>query len=251
MSKDNALSFVGQIMTAYKAVMKAEGQALKYAIECGEALNLAKENVESTKPKGKWKDWLAEHCKEIPPRTERLYRQLASAVAEDANIFADCESIRKKLNESDDDEDGGDKDTGDDSESDEEEDEEESGNALPLGKPTSEDLTSMLQNSAVDEIGKALQDANKLDEVETAVITRMTPDKVSSALTKAWTADQLRDLIKLVNAYLTTLTPTAPAPSPYRRAPQGRITDGLKLCTSYDKKNKVNFWYVEKVNAPE
>jgi putative DNA primase/helicase len=32
---------------------------------------------------------------------------------------------------------------------------------------------------------------------------------------------------------------------------QGRITDGLKLCTSYDKKNKVNFWYVEKVNAPE
>jgi putative DNA primase/helicase len=32
---------------------------------------------------------------------------------------------------------------------------------------------------------------------------------------------------------------------------QGRITDGLKLCTSYDKKNKVNFWFVEKVNAPE
>jgi putative DNA primase/helicase len=32
---------------------------------------------------------------------------------------------------------------------------------------------------------------------------------------------------------------------------QGRITDGLKLCTSYDKKNKVNFWYVEKVNAPD
>jgi hypothetical protein len=76
----------------------------------------------------------------------------------------------------------------------------------------------MLQNSAVDEIGKALQDANKLDEVETAVITRMTPDKVCVVLTKAWTADQLRDLIKLVNAYLTTLTPTAPSSS-YRRAP--------------------------------
>src|SRR5215469_10565531 len=100
MTKDNALSFVGQIMTAYKAVMKAEGQALKYAIECGEALNLAKENVESTKPKGKWKDWLAEHCKEIPPRTERLYRQLASAFEDDPHIFAGCESIRdavKKL----------------------------------------------------------------------------------------------------------------------------------------------------------
>ena len=219
MAKDNALSFVGQIMTAYKAVMKAEGSALKYAIECGEALNFAKENVESTKPKGKWKDWLEEHCKEIPPRTERLYRQLASAVAEDPDIFADCESIRdavKKCNESDDEggEDSGDEDEGDDSES----GDGESGNALPPGSPASPDLTSMLQNSAVDEIGKALQDANKLDEVETAVITRMTPDKVSSALTKAWTADQLRDLIKLVNAYLVTLTPT-PAPSPYRRPP--------------------------------
>ena len=32
---------------------------------------------------------------------------------------------------------------------------------------------------------------------------------------------------------------------------QGRITDGLKLCASYDKKNKVNYWYVEKLNAPE
>src|SRR6516162_7585738 len=123
MANDNkALSFVGQIMTAYKAVMKAEGSALKHGIECGEALNLAKENVESTKPKGKWNAWLAEHCKEIPPRTERLYRQLASAVAEDADIFADCESIRdavKKLNESDDEggEDSGDEDEGDDSES--------------------------------------------------------------------------------------------------------------------------------------
>jgi hypothetical protein len=212
MPTDNALSFVGQIMTAYKAVMKAEGQALKYAIECGVALNLAKENVESTKPKGKWKDWLAEHCKEIPPRTERLYRQLASAVAEDADIFADCESIRdavKKLHKSDDEDNS---DSGDDA------DEQESGNALPPPKPASEDLTSMLENCAVDEIGKALQDADKLDEFETAVITRMTPDKVSNALTKAWSADQLRDLIKLVNTYLLTLTPTAPSSS-YRRPP--------------------------------
>ena len=96
-TKDNALSFVGQIMTAYKAVMKAEGSALKHAIECGVALNLAKENVESTKPKGKWNAWLKEHCKEIPPRTERLYRQLASAVADDADIFSDCESIRSAV----------------------------------------------------------------------------------------------------------------------------------------------------------
>jgi hypothetical protein len=143
---------------------------------------------------------------------------LASAVAEDADIFADCESIRdavKKCNPTTTTtSDSGDEDEGDDSES----GEDESGNALPPSKPASEDLTSMLQNSAVDEIGKALQDANKLDEFETAVITRLTPDKVCVALTKAWTADQLRDLIKRVNEYLTTLT-SAPSSSSYRRPP--------------------------------
>jgi hypothetical protein len=50
MSKDNALAFVGQIMTAYKAIMKAEGSALERAIECGKYLTLAKENVEEAKP---------------------------------------------------------------------------------------------------------------------------------------------------------------------------------------------------------
>jgi hypothetical protein len=54
MSKDNALAFVGQIMTAYKAIMKAEGNALERAIECGKYLTLAKENVEAAKPKRKW-----------------------------------------------------------------------------------------------------------------------------------------------------------------------------------------------------
>ena len=50
MAKDAALSFVGQIMTAYKAVMKAEGSALERAIECGKYLALAKENVEKLSP---------------------------------------------------------------------------------------------------------------------------------------------------------------------------------------------------------
>jgi hypothetical protein len=41
--KDNsALSFVGQIQTEHKAVLKADGEALKHAIECGKYLNLAK-----------------------------------------------------------------------------------------------------------------------------------------------------------------------------------------------------------------
>jgi hypothetical protein len=194
MSKDNALSFVGQIMTAYKAVMKAEGSALKYAIECGEALNFAKENVESTKPKGKWNAWLKEHCKEIPPRTERLYRQLASAVADDADIFSDCESIRdavKKL-QGDDDEDNSDDDQ-DAGDADDAADEEQSGNALPV-EGASPDLTTTLHNTAVDE--------------------------VYTALTQAWEREHIRDLANRLLRYLgppTTDIPTAlrrPLPQP-------------------------------------
>jgi hypothetical protein len=46
-TKDSALAFVGQIMTAYRAAMKVEGDALLAAIECGKYLNLAKENVKA------------------------------------------------------------------------------------------------------------------------------------------------------------------------------------------------------------
>jgi hypothetical protein len=212
-AKNNALAFVGQIMTAYKAVMKAEGQALKYAIECGEALNRAKENVESTKPKGKWNVWLKENCSEIQPRTERLYRQLATAVAEKPDIFAGCESIRSavaKLHEPDDEEESDDNPEEADSSSDDV-DEEESGNALPHPSFATEDLTEMLENCAVDEIGKALEDADKLDEVAARSIVRLTPDKVCVALTKAWPADQVRDLIKQLSAFVATLPTQAPS----------------------------------------
>jgi hypothetical protein len=221
MTKDNALSFVGQIMTAYKAVMKAEGQALKYAIECGEALNRAKENVESTKPRGKWNVWLKENCSEIQPRTERLYRQLATAVAGNPDIFADCESIRSAVvklspptpttnSESDscDDEDG----------------EEQSGNALPLPSFATEDLTEMLENCAVDEIGKALEDADKLEELAQRSLAKLTPDKVCVALTKAWPADQLRDLIKQLSAFVASLAAPTQAPTVRRVPEQPRLS---------------------------
>jgi hypothetical protein len=32
---------------------------------------------------------------------------------------------------------------------------------------------------------------------------------------------------------------------------QDRITDGLKLCSSYNSSDKVNLWYVKKLNVPE
>src|SRR5262245_46232793 len=87
---DNALSFVGQIMTAYKAIMKAEGSALERAIECGKYLALAKENVETAKPKRKWSAWLKEHCPDIHQNTAALYMRLAK----NEEKIADCKSIR-------------------------------------------------------------------------------------------------------------------------------------------------------------
>src|SRR6516165_6102374 len=91
MPTDNALSFVGQIMTAYKAVMKAEGSALQHAIECGKYLALAKENVEAAKPKRKWGSWLEELCPDIHRNTAALYMRLS----ENAEEIADCTSIRQ------------------------------------------------------------------------------------------------------------------------------------------------------------
>jgi hypothetical protein len=89
--KDNALSFVGQIMTAYKAIMKSEGSALEHAIECGKYLALAKENVEAARPKRKWSAWLEEHCRDIHRNTAALYMRLA----ENADAITDCTSIRE------------------------------------------------------------------------------------------------------------------------------------------------------------
>src|SRR5215471_17680826 len=90
---DNALSFVGQIKTAYKAIMKAEGSALERAIECGKYLALAKENVEESKPKRKWSAWLTEHCPEIHRNTAALYMRLAENA--DKIAEAECTSIRQ------------------------------------------------------------------------------------------------------------------------------------------------------------
>ena len=112
MSKDNALSFIGQIQTEHKAVLKADGEALNHAIECGKALNLAKENVLSTKPKGKWLRWLEEHCPDIHRNTAALYMRLAK----NEDKIADCTSMRDadvKLRQSNNDESDSDSDESD------------------------------------------------------------------------------------------------------------------------------------------
>src|SRR5262249_51166294 len=95
MSTDNALTFVGPIMDAYNAAEKAGASALRYALECGKHLNLAKENVEEVK--GKWKQWREKNLPTVSEETERVYRRLAEAVAKKADVFAKCKSIRDAL----------------------------------------------------------------------------------------------------------------------------------------------------------
>ena len=218
MANDNALSFVGKIKTAYKAAQKADGEALKYAIECGEQLALAFENVEAAK--GTWKSWYSDNIPEIPQTTENLYRRLASAHADDESIFVDCKSIRDAMKEL--------------AKYDLKSEtlvlkperkhtprQTHNGNTVTgLAPPEADtpptDLKAELENAGADEIIVNIQDdADKLEEVAKASIVKLSPEKVCDALTKAWSADELRDLIKRVNMYLgpptatTTTTTTA------------------------------------------
>ena len=163
MPKDNALSFVGQIMTAYKAIMKAEGGALDHAIECGKYLALAKENVEAAKPKRKWAAWLAEHCPDIHRNTAALYMRLA----DNADKIADCTSIRQAdmklrlLHAPEDPED----DVAqrvvqeDDDAGEPESDEAKATRDRVVRKLASQDLKCTLENVGVDEVCTALIDA--------------------------------------------------------------------------------------------
>jgi hypothetical protein len=189
--KDNALAFIGQIQTEHKAVLKADGEALKHAIECGKALNLAKENVLAAK--GKWTKWRDEHIPEISQQTASLYMRLA----ENEEAVAECTSIRdadlvlrvlnsgsrtKPLEQ-----------TGDEAGDDAGDDADETNNALLVRAGASPDLTATLHNTAVDE--------------------------VYTALTQAWDRQQLDDLVKRLGEHLKTLDKTLGIPTSLRRAP--------------------------------
>jgi hypothetical protein len=168
--KDSALSFVGQIKTEHKAVLKADGEALKHAIECGKYLNLAKENVVAAK--GKWGKWREENIPEISQQTASLYMRLA----ENEESIAECTSIRgadvalRLLNAPADPSGASDADGGDEAT------DNETNNALLVRTPASADLTTTLQNVDVDE--------------------------VYSALTSTWERDQLRTLVTRLLVYI-------------------------------------------------
>jgi hypothetical protein len=160
-SKDNsALSFIGQIQTEHKAVLKADGEALKHAIQCGKALNLAKENVLAAK--GKWGQWREEHIPEISQQTASLYMRLA----ENEEAISVCTSIRgadvalRKHRDPDDDDEADD--VGDDEAGDEGD---ETNNALLVRKGASPDLTTTFLNVGVDEVCTALIDAWDEDHI--------------------------------------------------------------------------------------
>jgi len=137
----------------------------------------------------KWGEWLKVNCPDIAQETASLYMRLA----EHKSKVSKAKSIR------------------------------EARELLPKAKPrgrepeisnavtNSTDPAVVLQATDAGEIIANIQDdADKLEEIAKASIVRLSPDKVCIALTKAWSADQLRDLITRVNAYLVTLTGTPP-----------------------------------------
>jgi hypothetical protein len=87
---DSAQSFLPQILDAWANVQKAEGDTLKCAIDCGNALNLAKENVEAERKK--WGSWLKTNT-QIPQTTASLYMRLDTH----RDLLKDVSSIRKAI----------------------------------------------------------------------------------------------------------------------------------------------------------
>jgi hypothetical protein len=87
------LSYVGQIMSAYKAAEAAGASALGHALECGKHLNSAYEVV----GKSKWTGWRKVNIPEISQETISVYMRLANALEANADVFSDCTSIRAAI----------------------------------------------------------------------------------------------------------------------------------------------------------
>jgi len=198
MSTDNALTFVGPIMDAYNAAEKAGANALRYALECGKHLNLAKENVEAAK--GKWKKWREQNLPAVSEETERVYRRLAEAVAKKEDVFANCKSIRDAIKHLS----GLDENLEPKPAPAKKPRKSQTGSSATGLEPTQTDTISVLEaelENAADEIISNIHDADKLEDVAKASIIKLSPDKVYTALTQAWDRDQLRDLIKRLMSF--------------------------------------------------
>src|SRR6516165_3640475 len=174
-TQSSASAFIEQIKTEYRAVVEAEKSALPHAIKCGEFLKLAKENLKAERG-GNWSDWLSVNCPEIAQETASLYMRLAEHKAK----VGKAKSIR------------------------------EARELLPKAKPRGREREPEISNGVTNSTDPAVvlqatdageiianiaDDTDKLEEVAKASIVKLAPDKVCVALTKAWSAEQLRDLI--------------------------------------------------------
>jgi hypothetical protein len=76
---DKAQSLVPQILTAHDEYINSSKGTLEFAFKAGELLNLAKETIKADNggKRGKWGDWLKEHCAKIPQSTANIYMRLA------------------------------------------------------------------------------------------------------------------------------------------------------------------------------
>src|SRR5215831_6267441 len=65
---DKALTFAEQINAAHQEHVKFAKGTLDHGIKAGELLILAKETVDAENggKRGKWEDWLNDHCPDIP-----------------------------------------------------------------------------------------------------------------------------------------------------------------------------------------
>jgi hypothetical protein len=218
---------IRQINAAHDAVVNAARDALQNAIRAGELLCAVKDAQDH----GDWETWLTNNCPNISSRTARLYmhpskkeNELTAAAEQNGNTVADL-SVREaqKLLAKPQTEEQKAARAAAAAKKKAEEAKKKAATNKPAG---SADLTDLLKGAVdADEIGKALKDAGKSDEVETELITRMSPEKVCDALTKAWSVDQIKDLREHLGAFLgRTLKDTSGASARRSSVPMPDMT---------------------------
>ena len=175
---NSAASFVDPINAEYREVVKAERSALPHAIKCGELLNLAKENVKEEKMK--WGEWLKVNCPDISQETASLYMRLAEHKSK-VSMAKSIREAREFLPKA--------KPRG-------REREQEISNAVTNSAGSTDPAVVLQATDAGEIIANIADDTDKLEEVAKQSIVKLTPDRACIALTKAWSADQLRDLVK-------------------------------------------------------
>jgi hypothetical protein len=192
---------IRQINAAHDAVINAARDALQNAFRAGELLCAVKDGQDH----GDWETWLSNNCANISPRTARLYMNLSrkedalmAAAEQNGNTVADL-SVReaqKLLAKPLTPEQKAERQAAKDKKKAEEE------AAKKKAGTASPDLKDLLENSGVDEIGIALHDAEKLEDVAKASIVKLTPDKACDVLTQAWSFEEIVNLHNLLARYL-------------------------------------------------